>query len=83
MSLVEGVQLANPEKYYVLGASFGVSILEERYRGHVVNNFRSFLENPNAKYYFNMLTRWCPEKILDLMRDGVTRLQNNYYANSM
>jgi hypothetical protein len=53
---------------YVLGACFGVAMLESRYRDQVVQNFESFLRLPN---YFNMLTKWCPEKLLALVEDAM------------
>src|SRR5205814_468925 len=60
------------ENSYVLGASFGVTILENRYRQHVVQNFERFLQLDNC---LNMLTKWCPEKLSALIRDAMT-IQN-------
>ena len=60
--------IISDEQSYVLGASFNVLTLENQYRSHVVQNFKNFLKVDNL---FNMLTCWCPEKLLDLVKDAV------------
>jgi hypothetical protein len=55
---------------YVLGASFGVPMMETAHRQHVVTNFENFLQNSQKENnYFNMLGRWCPEKVAALVMD--------------
>jgi hypothetical protein len=55
---------------YVLGASFGVAMMETSHRQHVVTDFENFLQTDND--YFNMLGRWCPEKVSALVMDAMT-----------
>jgi len=54
-----------PEISYVLGASFDVAILEERYRSHVVHNFGNFVR---LEKYFNMLVL-----VVDQFQESVPR----------
>jgi hypothetical protein len=54
---------------YALGASFDVKSLEDRNRQDVVNYFTTFVEY--RKPYFNMLVKWCPEKLYQLVHDAV------------
>src|SRR5271167_3268577 len=61
--------LISKQLSYSLGACFDVKILEERYRKSVLKNFGNFLESDD---YFNMLNKWCPEKLLPLVREAIT-----------
>ena len=51
---------------YVLGACFRVTMLEQKHRDHVLHNFGNLLR---LEHHFNMLMRWCPEKLLALVKD--------------
>ena len=55
---------------YTLGACFDVEILEKHYRKTVVDSFDKFLANSSE--CFNMLSKWCPNKLQALVRDGMT-----------
>jgi hypothetical protein len=57
---------------YVLGASFNVPMMETEHRQHVVANFEHFLQQSQKENnYFNMLARWCPEKVGTLVMDAM------------
>jgi hypothetical protein len=71
-------KIADAEKCYILGASFGVSVLENKYRYHMVRDLHSLLHSPNSKYNFNMLTKWWPEKILALTIDGMVATKSEH-----
>jgi len=45
--------------------------LEERNRADVVNYFTTFLYEKTGKTYFNLLAKWCPEKLFQLVHDAV------------
>ena len=60
---------------FVLGACFQVAMLENRYRDQVVQKFESFLRLQN---HFNMLTKWCPEKLLALVEDAMTTERKDF-----
>lgn len=62
--------LITPEYSYVLGACFDVSILEDKNRPHVVANFKNFLSLSKQEKYFDMLMKWCPHKVVQLIEDS-------------
>lgn len=66
--------MVNPEYAYVLGACFNVPMLEDKYRTHVVADFGNFLSISKTENYFNMLIRWCPQKIAPLVEDSLACL---------
>jgi len=45
-------------------------MLEERHRQYVVEHFENFISLWKTENYFNMLVRWCPQKIPALVEDG-------------
>lgn len=65
--------MISPEYAYVLGACFDVPMLEDKYRTHVVANFGNFLSVSKTENYFNMLIKWCPQKIASLFEDCLAR----------
>lgn len=60
--------LVKKEYAYTLGACFDVKALEDRYRGTVVEGFESFVTTGDS---FNMLVKWCPHKLLALVKDAM------------
>jgi hypothetical protein len=63
--------MIDPEYAYVLGACFNVPMLEDKYRTYVVADFGNFLSISKTENYFNMLIRWCPQKIAPLFEDSL------------
>jgi hypothetical protein len=66
--------IIQPEHAYVLGASFDIPVLEcEGNRNIITENFEHFLSLPSAKQMFDILIRFCPEKVFPLVRDSILR----------
>jgi len=60
--------LLSDELAYTLGACYDVKVLEDRYRPSVVETFESYMSSGDL---FNMLTKWCPDKLPALVRDAM------------
>jgi len=65
--------LVTPQYAYVLGASFGIPLLETTNRNYVVAHFQKWLESPSGKQEWKTLLKWAPTKIFDLVRDATKK----------
>jgi hypothetical protein len=63
--------MLSPEHSYVLGACFGVTLLEEQYRKHVIEHYDQFCQLKEFESYMNLLAKWCPWKLSSLVKDAI------------
>jgi hypothetical protein len=80
---VTHLDLVTPQYAYVLGASFGVPLLESTSREYVVVHFRKWLQSPSGEREWCTLLRWAePKKIFELIRDATDEVHKTTEAQT-
>jgi hypothetical protein len=60
------------EYAYILGEAFQVrELVSWEYQKELVGNLPDFFNRPGAEKEFNILLKWCPEKIFSLLQSGL------------
>jgi hypothetical protein len=71
------MDLMTPQYAYVLGASFGVPLLEDRNRPYVIIHFNKWLQSPRGQQEWNTLERWAAKsKLFELVREATENISS-------
>lgn len=74
---ITSMDLVTPQYAYVLGASFGVSLLEHKNRPYVIIHFNKWLQSPQGQQEWNTLERWGDKsKLFELVREAMKNISS-------